>query len=198
MRPLQRYISIAFALCAAATLTSCEREYRWFNAHAPGSQAVRAEKLVEIEAGGPALEPAKLGILATAEEPPKEYEENAYMLSEGKRLFSYFNCVNCHAHGGGSIGPALMDSNWFYGHKPEQIFHTIVDGRPNGMPSFGGKIASHQVWQLVAYVRSMSGLVPRDAAPSRNDDMNVGLPENSRETMQPSDSPQAKTAEGPP
>jgi cytochrome c oxidase cbb3-type subunit 3 len=34
----------------------------------------------------------------------KEFEENAYMVSEGKRLFSAFNCVGCHAHGGGGMG----------------------------------------------------------------------------------------------
>jgi cytochrome c oxidase cbb3-type subunit 3 len=34
-----------------------------------------------------------------------EYENNAYNLSEGKRLYTWFNCVGCHAHGG--VTPAL-------------------------------------------------------------------------------------------
>ena len=70
---------------------------------------------------------------------PDTYEENAFALSEGKRLYSAFNCVGCHAHGGGGMGPALIDDKWIYGHEPGQIFATIVEGRPNGMPSFGAQ-----------------------------------------------------------
>jgi cytochrome c oxidase cbb3-type subunit 3 len=48
------------------------------------------------------------------------------------------------------------------------------------MPSFRGKLPDYQVWQLAAYVRSMSGLsTSRDAAPGRDDHMNVKEPENS-------------------
>ena len=106
------------------------------------------------------------------------YEVNAYSLSEGKRLFGWYNCNGCHANGGGGIGPALMDNVWIYGGEPENIYATIVQGRPNGMPSFGGHIPDEQVWQLVAYVRSMSGLVPQDAATSRNDALQAKKSEN--------------------
>ena len=68
-----------------------------------------------------------------------EYEENAYAIAEGKRLFSAYNCVGCHGHGGGGMGPPLMDDNWIYGEEPEQIFSTLVEGRPNGMPTFGAE-----------------------------------------------------------
>ena len=67
-----------------------------------------------------------------------EYEGNAYALSEGKRLYSAFNCKGCHSEGGGAIGPPLMDDRWFYGFEPDQIFDTISRGQPNGMPAFGG------------------------------------------------------------
>jgi cytochrome c oxidase cbb3-type subunit 3 len=89
-----------------------------------------------------------------------------------------FNCVGCHAHGGGGIGPALMDGSWNYGSAPEQVHESIVQGRPNGMPAFGGKISDRQLWQLVAFVRSMSGLAPKDAAPQRSDHMSVKPPES--------------------
>jgi cytochrome c oxidase cbb3-type subunit 3 len=46
------------------------------------------------------------------------------------------------------------------------------------MPSFQRKIPDDQVWQLVAYVRALGGLAPKDAAPGRNDEMHVGRPEN--------------------
>ena len=67
--------------------------------------------------------------------------------------------------------------------EPEQVFATIVEGRPNGMPSFGGKIPDYQVWQLVAYVRSMSGLVVEGCRAEPRDDMSAKTPEASTETM---------------
>jgi cytochrome c oxidase cbb3-type subunit 3 len=121
-----------------------------------------------------------------------DYEENAYAMNEGKRLFTWFNCVGCHANGGGGMGPALMDEKWIYGSQPEQIFSTIVEGRPNGMPSFRGKIPDYQVWQLAAYVRSMSGLAAKGAAPGRNDDMNTGPPEQMRSKETPKSASEAK------
>ena len=49
-----------------------------------------------------------------------------------------------------------MDDEWIYGGRLEQIHQTMVEGRPNGMPAWGGKIPDQQLWQLAAYVRSMS------------------------------------------
>jgi cytochrome c oxidase cbb3-type subunit III len=94
---------------------------------------------------------------------------NAYELSQGKRLFRWYNCAGCHAQGGGGMGPPLMDDQWIYGPEPDRIYETIMNGRPNGMPAFRGRIPQEQVWQLVAYVRSMSGLAPKAAAPGRSD-----------------------------
>jgi cytochrome c oxidase cbb3-type subunit 3 len=78
-----------------------------------------------------------------------------------------------------------MDDKWLYGHEPDDIFRSIVDGRPNGMPSFRGHIADSQVWQLVAYVRSMSALVPRDAISGRDDGIQKGKPEQRRKSTAP-------------
>ena len=41
--------------------------------------------------------------------------------------------------GGGGIGPPLMDDRWIYGSAPENIYASIVQGRPNGMPAWGGR-----------------------------------------------------------
>jgi cytochrome c oxidase cbb3-type subunit 3 len=99
------------------------------------------------------------------------YQSNAYALSQGQRLYQAMNCVGCHFHGGGGIGPPLMDSEWIYGSDPSQIFNTIVEGRPNGMPSFKDKLTNQQVWQLTAYVRALSGLSSTSGTSSREDDM---------------------------
>jgi cytochrome c oxidase cbb3-type subunit 3 len=77
-----------------------------------------------------------------------------------------------------------MDGKWIYGGNPENIFASINEGRPNGMPSFAGKIPPYEAWQIVAYVRSMSGQVSKDAAPSRDDHMQAKEPETSKEKEQ--------------
>jgi len=150
-----------------------------FDPGSAGTQIANGTALTEIHAGGgsPAPDISK-------------YESSAYAVSEGKRLYSAYNCVGCHEQGGGAIGPALMDSTWIYGSQPQQIYSDIVQGRPNGMPSFGGKLPDYQVWELVAYVRSMSGQLPSDIAPSRSDQMPVAKAEQARKKEHPSDESQ--------
>lgn len=110
--------------------------------------------------------------------PRTDFEQNAYLLAEGKRLFSAYNCNGCHSLGGGGMGPALMDNKWIYGGTPDEIFTTIVYGRPNGMPSFRERVPESQIWQLAAYVRSMSGQLRKDAAPTRDDHLQGRPPES--------------------
>jgi cytochrome c oxidase cbb3-type subunit 3 len=117
------------------------------------------------------------------------YEKNGWSMSEGKRLFAAFNCVGCHGHGGGGMGPALMDTKWIYGNSPEEIFQSIALGRANGMPAFKDRIPEYMVWEMVAYVRSMSGLAPVDAAPQRDDHLQTRLPENTIGAVQPGGKP---------
>ena len=112
------------------------------------------------------------------------YEQNAAALAEGQRLFSWMNCVGCHSHGGGGMGPALMDDEWRYGGRIDQIAATIVEGRANGMPSFRGKLSDDQLWKVAAYVRSLSGQPSKDVVSSRADELS-GTPPQTLETRQP-------------
>ena len=162
------------ALIAVLCVTACERERREFRVP-NGEQLSQATRLTDLQAGSPSL-PGPVD---------SPFRDNAFGLSEGKRLYSAYNCVGCHAQGGGAIGPALMDHRWIYGSRPAQIYSTIIEGRPNGMPAFGGRIPDQQVWQIVAYVESLSGNVSQAAAPARNDDMNAAAPENRREPQRP-------------
>lgn len=134
-RILSRVLLLAMA-GALVTMTGCTRESRRFD---------------------------DFGASAPSSEQRSPYEHNAYAISQGKRLFDWYNCSGCHAHGGGDIGPALIDADWIYGSSPEAIYATIVGGRPNGMPAFGDKVPRQQVWQLVAYVQSLTGQLSRDA-----------------------------------
>ncbi len=179
------HVSIENGLRAAAVLVllslpACEREERRFNpppAAFPAS-AVRATDLQP----GPPVRDVRVPSPAPGRGP---YEENAYGVAQGKTLFNQFNCSGCHSQGGGGMGPPLMDDQWIYGSEPEDVFKTIVEGRPNGMPAFGKKIVPDQVWQIAAYVRSMSGLLRKDVAPGRSDDMYVRSQEQATKKARP-------------
>jgi len=123
--------------------------------------------------------------ISTPEPTSNDYEKKSYQLSEGQRLYENFNCVGCHAHGGGDIGPPLSDSKWIYGYQPQQVFASIVQGRPKGMPAFGSRLNENQVWELVAYVRSLSGHASKTAVSGRDEHMQIGAPPNSVKPEQP-------------
>lgn len=97
------------------------------------------------------------------ERPPAaaDHDGNDEMIQAGRQLYAAMNCVGCHSHGGGGMGPPLMDDRWIYGASIEHIFSSIREGRPNGMPSFRGRLPDDQIWQIAAYVRSLSEDVRR-------------------------------------
>ena len=174
------------SLAVLALLAACQREARHFvkplatpdaRAHADADVALQPG-----EAGRGMKETASAG---------GYNESNSYDLAQGKTWYRWFNCVGCHAQGGGAIGPALMDDQWIYGSEPDAIFATIMEGRPNGMPSFRGRVTEAQAWQLTAYVRSMSGLVPKQAATNRADSL-LGAPPEANRTATPPDRKPAK------
>ena len=81
---------------------------------------------------------------------------NPVALQAGRRLFNWYNCSGCHGgHGGGGMGPSLRDRSWIYGSTDADIYHSISEGRGKGMPAWGLKIPQDQIWQLVAYIKSM-------------------------------------------
>jgi cytochrome c oxidase cbb3-type subunit 3 len=154
--------SLAIGLAALLALAACDRETRDFSSGDP-AQAPGVVRLSTLRPGGGPPPPPDPRL--------EKYGQNAYAISQGKRLFRWFNCSGCHANGGGGMGPALMDDEWRYGDRIDQIYASIDQGRPNGMPSFHGKIPPEQVWQLAAYVRSLSGAAPSSAAGSRGEEM---------------------------
>jgi cytochrome c oxidase cbb3-type subunit 3 len=160
---------------AVAVASGCEREARRLDKTAtePNPRA-QADAISDLQPGQ-----VGRGLRATAASGTYD-EHNAYAVAQGKRYYRWFNCAGCHAQGGGAIGPALMDENWIYGKDPDAIFATIMEGRPNGMPSYRGRIPEEEAWQIVAYVRSMSGLISSDAAPNRGEGLLGGPPENLR------------------
>ena len=149
-----------FVLCGSLLL-SCQREKRDLRP-SPTRLAIYGDAAKEstLHPGGPIV-PQRVVT--------NPYNGSGYDIAEGQRLYGWYNCSGCHAGGGGGIGPPLIKQRWIYGGEPANIFDTIVKGRPNGMPAWGERIPEYQIWQLVAYVRSMNGLQPTSAGPARAD-----------------------------
>lgn len=141
----------AFACLLSAVVVSmpaCEAPERptWRRTEGPPSGQVTAPTVLTSE--------FQAGLWV----PPPEVQ-NPYggAMEEGYRYFTAFNCDDCHgARGGGGIGPPLARADFIYGRRPEQIFQSIVQGRPNGMPAYGGKAPDEVIWKITAYVESLA------------------------------------------
>ncbi|MFO1255804.1 MAG: cytochrome-c oxidase, cbb3-type subunit III [Sphingomonadaceae bacterium] len=90
------------------------------------------------------------------------------------------NCAQCHGSGAaGAIGyPNLKDRDWLWGGNIKDIETTITHGirspgvsatRTSAMPNFGkdGILQGGQIADTAAYVLSLSGKHPQDAAAQR-------------------------------
>jgi cytochrome c oxidase cbb3-type subunit 3 len=85
------------------------------------------------------------------------YEGDKRATATGGQLFVGYNCIDCHgADGSGAMGPSFQDGRWHFGGSPGEVFESIYQGRPDGMPAWGGRISDDQIWMLTAYVRSLS------------------------------------------
>ena len=154
-----RFLFSLLALVLVASPAGCRREER----------SSRNEATAEAGRTDP-------GAVERNRHPYSGYENNSFQVAKGQQLFSAMNCVGCHSHGGGGMGPALMDDEWRYGGSMAEIVATIRDGRPNGMPAWRGKLTDEQMWQIAAYVRSLSGQPDKDVVPSRGDEMSNSEP----------------------
>jgi len=153
---------------AALAVSACNREERHSRSKPIGETVPAGESPNTIWPGGSA--PAALDPRA------KLYDNNAPAISQGQQLYMTMNCVGCHFHGGGGMGPALMDDEWRYGGRIDQIAASIAEGRTNGMPAWRDKLTDDQIWKLASYVRSMSGQPSKDAVGSRAEGMSTTTP----------------------
>lgn len=102
------------------------------------------------------------------------YAGNVDAATEGRQLFVQYNCSGCHGgRAGGAMGPSLRDSLWAYGNSDAQLFGTIVEGRPAGMPAWGGRIPPDQIWKLITYIRTLGTPQEPDPPPPES---NVPIP----------------------
>jgi cytochrome c oxidase cbb3-type subunit III len=157
---MKEQVYIAAVLALAMLLGACDQDASTTqNAANDESQANNPEQLeisqVPIAPGG--AEPVHQKSPEAA-----KFDGNPEQIAAGRQLYVAYNCVGCHFNGGGGMGPPLMDDAWIYGSSMENIASTIIEGRPAGMPTFRSMVTGDQVWQLAAYVRSLSGLAEKD------------------------------------
>ena len=164
-----RFPASLLVLCGTAlALAACDREERHSRAKPIGETIPAGQSPDTIWPGG--TTPPPLDARA------KLYDNNAPAVSQGQQLYMQMNCVGCHFHGGGGMGPPLMDDQWRYGGRIDQIAASIAEGRPNGMPAWRNKLTQDQIWQLAAYVRSLSGQPSKDVVSSRSESMSATTP----------------------
>lgn len=128
------------------------------------SVAMGCAALVALLAGGckggeQAARPAATGAAGTAagtEVALKPFTGNIAQAEMGRYDFVRFNCYGCHGGlAGGAMGPSLRDTVWKYGGSDQQIYSSIHDGRPMGMPKWAGTLSDSQINDIIAYIHSL-------------------------------------------
>lgn len=150
--------SAAIAAMVALSLSACGH-FEGGSTTAPvAARGLPSEDMVDRAplgqvAGSPA---STVPVLST----PNPFQDNPQAIKQGRELYIKMNCAGCHAYNGkGNMGPDLTDTYWRYGGLPVQIYMTIRDGRPKGMPAWGVALPPDDIWKLVAYVQSLGGSV---------------------------------------
>jgi len=111
-----------------------------------------ATNLLEVPVTG--IVPGNIDVTPNIKNPVADDSDAA---NRGMKYFNNFNCSGCHAaNGAGGMGPALSNHSFKFGSDPANIYLTIAQGRPTGMPAWGTLLPSSVIWDLVAYIRSIS------------------------------------------
>lgn len=132
-----------------------------------GSLVASAVILTMYLVGGAALAaPAapSVGLIAVAASdtetstPNKNpYAGDEEKAAAGHKLYISYSCVSCHGQsGGGGMGPSLIDQGWRYGGTDADLFHSIHDGRPKGMPAWSSHLTDDQIWEVITFLRTIS------------------------------------------
>jgi cytochrome c oxidase cbb3-type subunit III len=89
------------------------------------------------------------------------YVNDMAAVKAGHELFVNMNCAACHGYDlKGGMGPDLTDTYWRYGGSPADIYKSIFEGRPQGMPAWGRSLPPEAIWKVVAYIQSKGGSYP--------------------------------------
>jgi cytochrome c oxidase cbb3-type subunit 3 len=83
------------------------------------------------------------------------YHGDAAAIAKGAETWTTI-CVACHLpEGTGLVGPSLVDPYWKYGNADKDLFQTVSEGRPLGMPPWGPQLGTEKIWQVLAYLETL-------------------------------------------
>lgn len=101
---------------------------------------------------------------------PGNADLHGFAVNAGAAIFRA-NCTQCHGAGAAGVQasgyPNLLDDDWLWGGTIDEIAYTVTNGvrneqspdtRWSEMPAFGEILSEEEISQVVAYVRSLSGL----------------------------------------
>jgi cytochrome c oxidase cbb3-type subunit 3 len=89
------------------------------------------------------------------------YADDRASIEAGHEFFINMNCASCHGYDlRGGMGPDLTDTYWRYGGSPADIYKSIYEGRPQGMPAWGRALPPVVIWKVVSYIQSKGGSYP--------------------------------------
>jgi cytochrome c oxidase cbb3-type subunit 3 len=145
---------LGLLMAAALVCSACSKSHG-------GAQAEPASTPPDHSSSTPLGQRAGTGDSDKSLATENPYEGSKQAAREGQQIYLAMNCTTCHAYdGSGNQGPDLTDTRWRYGGLPIQVFNSIHDGRPQGMPSWKDKLTDDQIWKLVTYVESFGGTFP--------------------------------------
>ena len=174
MTATTRGIAALVAISAAATLGACRKDTQDVRGAARGDVVLPAQQASVVRAADTTGLPAE-GVLArvalgdiagagnntldaTIKNP---YSGDMAAIKAGEDLFVNMNCAACHGYDlKGGMGPDLTDTYWRYGGSPADIYKSIFEGRPQGMPAWGRSISPTLIWKVVTYIESKGGAFP--------------------------------------
>jgi cytochrome c oxidase cbb3-type subunit III len=156
---VRHLLAILILGALGSTLSGCRKAH--------GASVVETDATVKPvlpTAGGTAALPegpyAGIAVSALEETATNPYGSDTGAVRRGHDLFLGMNCSGCHGQDAktGIFAPNLTDNYWRYGGSDADVFNSIYEGRARGMPAWGAVLDTNQIWELVAYIRSLGGM----------------------------------------
>ena len=115
-----------------------------------------AALIVAFVIGGP------LGISEGQDQPKptklNPYTGNQEAIKEGRRLYSYYGCSDCHGRmGGGGMADPILGYEWTFGSDDATLFKLIKGEIPDQTMTtkLGKEMTDEEIWKVLAFVRTL-------------------------------------------
>jgi len=173
-RVLGALADFVFASATLLSLTGCRRDTQDVRGAAIGDRTLPQQQARVVHAADTTGLPAEGALARVAigdlagignntldAKVANPYVNDMAAIKAGHELFVNMNCAACHGYDlKGGMGPDLTDTYWRYGGSPADIYKSIFEGRPQGMPAWGRSIPPAYIWKVVAYIQAKGGSYP--------------------------------------